>query len=182
MFSAQALTGTNTRWRRPNLHRHLASPYRPQKFRQTGTCFDLDPWLIINCSPWGLYIAQVKTRRCRLPCPCQSPALGCVWSSLRGNAICYLLPTVNFICRTCAICEDTSSWPSIVSFRSLCSMQSALCLFHHGVSVCLQGNRLLHVAVACCSTRRPSTSRHQRRPCQLLPIIQQARLVPLSWP
>jgi hypothetical protein len=101
----------------------------------------------------------------RLPCPCQSPALGCIRSSLRDNAICYLLPTVNFICRTCATCEDTSSWPSLVSFRSLCSMQSALCLFHHGVSVCLQGNQLVHVAVVCYSTRRPLTSRHQRHPC-----------------
>jgi hypothetical protein len=73
-------------------------------------------------------------------CRYRYPLAGMPRCPLRGNAICYLLPTVNFICRTCAICEDTSSWPSIVSFRSLCSMQSALCLFHHGVSVCLQGN------------------------------------------
>ena len=31
------------------------------------------------------------------------------------------------------------------------------------------GNQLLHVAVACYAARRPSTSGHQRRPCQLLP-------------
>jgi len=30
------------------------------------------------------------------------------------------------------------------------------------------GNQLLHVAVACCSARRPSTSGH-KRPCQLMP-------------
>ena len=49
-------------------------------------------------------------------------------------------------------------------------MFSAVCtrLFHHGVSVCLQGNQFLHVPVACCSARRPSTSGH-KRPCQLMP-------------
>ena len=49
-------------------------------------------------------------------------------------------------------------------------MFSAVCtrLFHHGVSVCLQGNQFLHVAVACCSARRSSTSGH-KRPCQLMP-------------
>ena len=36
------------------------------------------------------------------------------------------------------------------------------------------GNQLLHVAVACYAARRPSTSGHQRRPCQLLPSSSKA--------
>ena len=56
-----------------------------------------------------------------------------------------------------------SSFSEVFVFSTVCTR-----LFHHGVSVCLQGNQFLHVPVACCSARRPSTSGH-KRPCQLMP-------------
>ena len=73
-----------------------------------------------------------------------------------------------FICRTSASSENASC--CYLSFFYQVFVFSAVCtrLFHHGVSVCLQGNQLLHVAVACCSARQPSTSGH-KRPCQLMP-------------
>jgi hypothetical protein len=69
-----------------------------------------------------------------------------------------------FVCRTSVSSENASY--CYLSFFYQVFVFCAICtrLFSHGVSVCLQGNQFLHVTVACCSARRPSTSGHNR-PC-----------------
>ena len=84
-----------------------------------------------------------------------------------------------FICRTSASSENASC--CYLSFFYQVFVFSAVCtrLFHHGVSVCLQGNQFLHVAVACCSARRPSTF-GDKRPCQLMPSQAHASVLAIA--